>query len=55
MKQNKKKVASGKLLKYVIKEDGKILMELLPTKSNEAKVRRMSYMAGIEVVKIFDQ
>ena len=55
MKEKKtKKSQSGKLLKIAIRENGKTLMELLPTKANEEKARRMSFMAGIEVIRIYE-
>ena len=53
VKKNNKK-SSGKLLKIVIKEDGKTVMELLPTKTNEIKARRMSYM-GYECINVYEQ
>ena len=51
----KTKAGSGKLLKYQIKENEKVLMELLPTKQNQEKAHRMSFMEGIEVINIYDQ
>lgn len=52
-KTNKR--VGGKLVKIVIKDEGKVLMELLPTKQNEVKARRMSYMVGIEVVRVYSE
>lgn len=58
MTVNKKKTnkpISGKLLKIVVKENGKVLMELKPTKTNEVKANRMSYMANIEIIRVYEQ
>lgn len=44
----------GKLLKIVIRENGKVVMELLPTKQNEIKASRMSCM-GYEVINVYEE
>lgn len=41
-----------KLVKIVVKENGKTVMELVPTKENEGKARRMQCM-GYEVIRIY--
>ena len=35
--------------------DGKPLMELLPTEENNKKQQNLSAMAGIEIVKVYEQ
>ena len=45
-----------KLLKIIIKDINtkETIMELLPTKANEATARNMSAMAGVEVVRVYE-
>lgn len=44
-----------KLIKIIIREAStrKTIMELLPTKANEVKAQRMSFMADIEVIRVY--
>ena len=54
-KNTTKKNTGGKLLKITIKEKGKVLMELLPTKANRLKAKNMAYMADIEGVNVYSE
>ncbi len=51
MKRNTPK----KLIKIVIREQDtkKVIMELPPIKTSEAKANRMSAMVGIEVIRVY--
>ena len=50
------KKSTQKLQKIVIKEisTNKVLLELPPTKASETKANRMSAMADIEVIRVYD-
>jgi hypothetical protein len=53
---NPKKQTPKKLVKITVRDSttGTVIVELLPTKANEAKATNFAAMQGVEVIRVYE-